>query len=308
MFLRVSHAHDHEHGHDHDHDHGRAFVVGMVLNFGFVVLEVVYGLVSHSMALLADAGHNVSDVLGLALAWGATVLVRRKPSKRRTYGMKKASVLTALVNGLLLVAATGAIAEESIRRLRNPAPVHGELVMAIALVGVLVNGGSALLFMRGKQRDLNVRSAFVHLAGDAAIALGVAAAGAIIHFTHFDLLDPIVSLLVSLLVFLSALGVLRDSLGLIMDAVPEGIDIDKVRGYLAALAGVREVHDLHVWPMSTTEVALTAHLVMDAMPEGNDLLRRVAKELHDEFEIGHATIQVETPESDPCHLAPDDKV
>ena len=303
MFVRVSHDHDHDH-----HGHGRAFVVGTAVNLAFVVVEVIVGLWAHSMALLADAGHNLGDVLGLALAGVATVLVRRKPSKRRTYGMKKASVLTALVNALLLVAATGGIAAESIRRLNHPAEIEGKAVIVIALVGVLVNGGSALLFLRGQERDLNVRSAFMHLAGDAAIALGVAAAGGVIFFTHIWVLDPSVSLVVSVLVFVGSVGLLRDSLGLSMDAVPEGIDIDRVRGYLAALGGVREVHDLHVWPMSTTEIALTAHLVMDAVPPDNVLLRRVAKDLHDEFEIGHATIQVETPESDPCHLAPEDCV
>ena len=309
MFQRVSHGHAHDHDHEHDHgEKGRAFAIGVGLNFAFVVVEVVFGLASRSMALLADAGHNLGDVLGLALAWGATILVQRKPSKRRTYGMKKASVLTALVNGLLLVAATGGVATESIRRLREPAHVEGVTVIAIALVGVAVNGGSAMLFMRSSRRDLNVRSAFMHLAGDAAIALGVAAAGGVILATHWFALDPIVSLVVSCLVFVSAIGLLRDSLGLIMDSVPEHVDIDRVRAYLAQLGGVREVHDLHVWPMSTTEVALTAHLVMDAMPPDNVLLRRVAKELHDEFEIGHATIQVETPESDPCHLAPEDRV
>ncbi len=270
--MRVSHD-------DHDHrGHGRAFVIGTAVNLAFVVVEVIVGFWAHSMALLADAGHNLGDVLGLALAGVATVLVQRKPSKRRTYGMKKASVLTALVNALLLVAATGGVAAESIRRLAHPAPIEGKAVIAVALVGVLVNGGSALLFLRGQDRDLNVRSAFMHLAGDAAIALGVAAAGAVIFFTHVWALDPIVSLVVSVLVFLSAIGLLRDSLGLIMDAVPEGIDIDRVRSYLAALGGVREVHDLHVWPMSTTEIALTAHLVMDAVPADNVLLRRVAKE------------------------------
>ena len=297
------------HEHDHEHDRtSRAFALGTLLNLAFVAVEAGFGFASRSMALVADAGHNLGDVLGLALAWGATFLVRRKPSKRHTYGMKKASVLTALVNALLLVAATGAIAEESIRRLHQPPHVAGWTVVAVALVGVLVNGGSALLFLRDEKRDLNVRSAFLHLAGDAAIALGVAAAGVVIVLTRFYALDAIVSLVVALLVLVSALGLLRDSLGLAMDAVPAGVDIDRVRGYLAAVTGVREVHDLHVWPMSTTEFALTAHLVMDAMPGDNRLLRRVAKELRDDLGIGHATIQVETRESDPCHLAPEDCV
>jgi cobalt-zinc-cadmium efflux system protein len=303
MFQLVSHEHA------HPETHGRAFALGVIVNLSFVVVEAVYGLAAHSMALVADAGHNLSDVLGLALSWGAALLVSRKPSKRRTYGLKKASVLTALINGLLLVAATGAIALESIRRLHHPTAVHGPVVLVVAIVGVVVNGGSALLFVRGGKRDLNVRSAFLHLAGDAAIALGVAATGAVILYTGWNALDPVVSLVVSVLVLLSALGLLRDSLGLVMDAVPEGIDIDRVRGYLGALAGVKEVHDLHVWPMSTTEVALTAHLVMDAMPADNDLIRRVAKELHDDLGIGHATIQVETCEqAEPCHLAAEDRV
>jgi cobalt-zinc-cadmium efflux system protein len=294
------HGHDHDHGHAHGHGHahavpdsGRAFAIGVLLNTGIVLAEAIYGVVGHSMALLADAGHNLGDVLGLLLAWGATVLAKRAPSGRRTYGLKRGSILAALGNAALLLFATGAVAWESIQRLAAPGDVDERGVMVVAALAVVVNGASALLFLRGKDDDLNVRSAFLHLAGDAAIALGVVVSGAVIYFTHWNWLDPVTSLAVSALVLWSTWALLRKSLDLALDAAPEHVDPEKVRAYLAALPGVTSVHDLHVWAMSTTETALTAHLVLGGPPPAG-FLARTCEQLHDEHRIAHATIQIET--------------
>ncbi len=298
--------HDHDHGHDHalPKDHGRAFLIGIALNVTIVVLEVVYGLVSHSMALVADAGHNLSDVLGLVLALGATVLAKRKPTSRRTYGFRKSSILAALANATLLLVVTGAVVWESIQRIRDPGIVHEKTVMVVAAIAVVINGASALLFLGGGKTDLNVRSAFLHLAGDAAIALGVVASGAVILFTGYYRLDPIVSIVVSILILVSTWSLLRKSLDLVLDAVPEGVDPDKVRAYLAGLVGVIEVHDLHIWAMSTTETALTAHLVMGADARDPSFLGDVCHGLNHRFHIAHATVQIETTDAPrDCGLA-----
>ena len=299
--------HDHDHGHAHGHelpkDHGRAFLIGIGLNVTIVVIEVIYGLLSHSMALLADAGHNLSDVLGLVLALGATVLVKRKPTARRTYGFRKSSILAALANATLLLLVTGGVVWESIQRLRNPGIVHEKTVMIVAGVAVIINGASALLFLGGGKHDLNVRSAFLHLAGDAAIALGVVASGAIILFTGYFRLDPIVSILVSVLILVSTWSLLRQALDLVLDAVPVGVDPDKVRAYLSGLPNVTQVHDLHIWAMSTTETALTAHLVLGNGPRAACFVGDVSQDLLDQFKIGHATIQIEEASShEACHL------
>jgi cobalt-zinc-cadmium efflux system protein len=304
------HDHDHGHGHGHDHghelpaDHGRAFLIGIALNVTIVVLEVVYGLMSHSMALVADAGHNLSDVLGLVLALAATVLAKRKPTARRTYGFRKSSILAALANATLLLVVTGGVVWESIQRIRDPGIVHEKTVMIVAGIAMLINGASALLFLRGGKHDLNVRSAFLHLAGDAAIALGVVASGAVILFTGYYRLDPIVSILVSVLILVSTWSLLRRSLDLVLDAVPEGVDPDKVRAYLCGLPDVIEVHDLHIWAMSTTETALTAHLVMNADSRDPSFLGDVSHGLSHRFNIAHATVQIETADAPrDCHLA-----
>jgi len=298
----------HEHEHHEQPDPGRAFLAGVVLNVGFVIVEVVYGLRAHSLALLSDAGHNLGDVLGLTLALVATVLARSKPSRHRTYGLRKGTVLAALANATILVAATGAIAWQSVLRLAHPVAPEGLTMVGVAAAGVVVNGGSALLFMRNGEQDLNVRSAFLHLAGDAAIALGVVVAGVVIAMTGWVLIDPIASLLVSLLVLASSWRLLRTGLRLVVDAVPESVDMDAVRAVLAAASGVKEVHDLHVWALSTTEVALTAHLVMVERPADNDLLHDLSRRLHEAFGIAHATIQIETDGAPECRLAPDDHV
>ncbi len=284
----------------------RAFVLGVVLNLAIVVLEVVYGLVARSMALLADAGHNLGDVLGLVLAGAAAFLARRRPTKHRTYGYRRLTLLAALANSVLLLLAVGAIASEAIRRLQAPQPVSEHAVIVVAAIAVVVNGASALVFTRGAEHDVNVRAAFLHLAGDAGISLGVVVSGVIMLRTGWLWLDPAVSLGVALLVLASTWSLLRRSLNLVLDAVPEGIDIDEVRRFLASLPRVRDVHDLHVWPLSTTETALTAHLVMPSNTCEPTFLADVCHELHERFEIEHATLQVDPEDApDPCRLAPE---
>jgi cobalt-zinc-cadmium efflux system protein len=273
----------------------RAFGIGVAINVAVVVVEIVYGVAARSMALVADAGHNASDVLGLALAWGATLLGAREPSARRTYGFRRVTIVAALANASMLLVATGGVGWQSILRLRDPAAVDGHTVMIVAALAVVANAASAALFLRDRHRDLNVRSAFLHLAGDAAIALGIVASGMVIALTGLSIVDPIVSLLVSLLILASTWGVLRRALDLLLDAVPEGIDAEAVRAYLAALPDVRDVHDLHIWAMSTTETALTVHLVVggDAPKRERAFLIEVTGGLHEKFTIGHATLQLE---------------
>lgn len=298
--------------HDHNHaavSHNRAFAIGVALNIGFVITEVVFGKLAHSLALLADAGHNLSDVLGLLLAWGASYLAKRRPTQRRTYGLRRASILAALFNAVLLLIAVGAIAWEAIGRLVNTAPVSGGTVIVVAAVGVAVNTITALLFMSGRQHDLNIRGAFLHMAADAMVSLGVVAAGIIIGMTGWTWVDPAISLLIAAVITVGTWGLLQQSINLSMDAVPEGIELPSVRAFLAGLPGVVEVHDLHIWGMSTTETALTVHLVKADAAVDDDWLAWVGRQLHDRFKIEHATIQVESGDaSQPCRLAPEDIV
>ncbi len=307
-------GHDHSHGAgDGGHAHakptgGRAFVIGIALNLGFVVVEAVFGVLSHSMALLADAGHNLGDVLGLGLAWIAMILARRAPSAKRTYGFRGTTILASVANAVLLLFVTGGIAAESARRLLGPEPVAGRTIVYVALAGVVINGSSALLFMRDRKNDLNVRSAFMHLASDAALALGVAIAGGVMLATSWWWLDPVVSIALSLVILAATWSLLKSSLHLAVQGVPEHIDMRAVQEYLAHVPGVIEVHDLHVWSMSTTEIALTAHLVMPNEACTPTLLGDVAARLHDEFAIEHSTIQVCPPEAPECVLAPAGKV
>ena len=298
----------HVHGHAHSHapkDFGRAFLFGIILNTGFVVAEVVYGLIGNSLALLADAGHNLSDVVGLLLAWGASVLVKRIPSKRFTYGLRSTSILAALINAVLLLVVTGGIAWEAVLRFRHPANVEGLTVIVVAAFGVAINLGTALLFMARRKGDLNVRGAFTHMAADAAVSLGVVIAGFAIMSSGWLWLDPSVSLIISGLIVIGTWGLLRDSVNLALHAVPEGIDSDKVRAYLMSVDGVNEVHDLHIWAMSTTETALTVHLVMPSGYPGDIFRNSVSDVLHERFKIGHSTIQIEINDSThSCKLAP----
>lgn len=303
-------VHDHNHGH-HGHQHGpadysRAFAIGTILNVGFVLIEVIYGITAHSVALLADAGHNLSDVLSLVLAWGAMRLTRRQPSHRYTYGLRRSSILIALLNAIILLVAMGGITWEAIQRFSEPGPVAGGTVVGVATVGIVINTVTALMFLSGRKRDLNIRGAFLHMTADAAVSLGVVLAGVAIIATGWLWFDPVVSLIIVVVVVVGTWQLLQDSVNLALDAVPEGIEPLAVRTYLTELPGVAQVHDLHIWAMSTTETALTAHLVVPTGYPGDAFLTKTCKELHDRFSIEHTTLQVETGDpSHPCSLEPD---
>jgi cobalt-zinc-cadmium efflux system protein len=298
------HGHDHHgHGHHAPRDFGAAFAVGIGLNFAFVVVEVVYGVLAHSMALLADAGHNLSDVLALALAWGASRLARREPSPRYTYGLRSTSILAALVNAALLLLVTGGIVWESILRLADPEPVASKTVMWVALAGIVVNAVSAIPFAKSGG-DLNIRAAFLHLAADAAVSLGVVIAAVLTLYTGWLWLDPVMGIAIAVTIIVGTWGLLRDSVTMALDAVPPHIDPAGVRAYLAKLSGVAEVHDLHIWAMSTTETALTVHLVMPKGHPGDGFTAEICKELRDHHHVHHTTVQIETG-AQPCVLAPD---
>jgi cobalt-zinc-cadmium efflux system protein len=299
----------HQHGaHGHSHapaSFGRAFLIGVVLNTGFVVAEAVYGFFANSLALLADAGHNLSDVLGLLLAWAAASLVKRQPSARYTYGMKRTSILASLANAMLLLVASGAIMLEAVRRFGEPEPVAEATVIWVALVGILINGGTALGFMAGRKHDLNIRGAFLHMLTDALVSLGVVVSGLVVLATGWLWVDPLVSVTIAVVIVAGTWSLLRDSINLALDAVPANIDRGAIHTYLAALPGVSEVHDLHIWAMSTTEVALTAHLVRPGAGLDDRLLTEACRELSHRFGVGHATLQVEAGDpAHPCVLAP----
>ncbi|WP_342150512.1 cation diffusion facilitator family transporter [Methylorubrum sp. SB2] len=303
------HDHDHDHGPGHTHAHvpkdfGRAFAVGIALNVGFVVLEAAYGFLSNSMALVADAGHNLSDVLGLAAAWLAAVLVKRAPTARFTYGLRGSSILAALFNAVMLLVATGAIIAEAIQRFLEPAAVAGTTVMVVAGIGILINGFTAWLFASGGKHDINIRGAYLHMAADAAVSLGVVLAGLAILATGYDWIDPVVSLVIAALIIVSTWGLLTESLRMALAAVPPRIDPLAVRACLAGRPGVVSLHDLHIWPMSTTEVALTAHLVVAEAPVG-DFLKETADVLRGLFGIHHTTLQIELQGRTACTLAED---
>jgi len=294
-----------ETNHHHHHsppDYSRAFAVGVTLNVLFVVVEAFYGVVSGSLALLTDAGHNLSDVFGLLLAWGAAALARKRPSARRTYGYSRATIIASLFSGLLLMGAVGAIGWEAVGRLMDPPQPAGKTIMIVAAIGVVINTVTALFFFSGKDNDLNIRGAFLHMAADAAVSLGVVASGALILFYGLNWVDPVISLVIAAVIFLSTWGLLRDSLNLAVDAVPRNVDPEAVRNYLAGLPGVTAVHDLHIWPLSTTDTALTSHLVMQPLPDSDRFLNEVVQRLLEEYSIDHATIQLERHESDiVCH-------
>ncbi len=303
-----NHAHDHGHGHGHGHGHShapatfdRAFAIGIGLNIAYVLAEAGFGLAYDSVALLADAGHNLSDVLGLAVAWGGATLARTPPTKRFTYGLKGSTILAALSNALLLLVALGAIVLEAAQRLAEPRPVPGLTVAAVATVGILVNGFTAWLFARGRHGDVNIRGAYLHMAADALVSAGVVAAGIAIWFTGWRWLDPLTSLVLAAVIVVQTIDLLRESGEMALAAVPRGIDFDQVEAALAGLPGVARIHDLHIWPMSTTEPVLTAHLVMPHGAPGDDFLRGAEAMLRARFGIGHATLQVESGGA--CELA-----
>ena len=307
--------HSHSHAHDHTHTHGgdarsarlgRAFAAGIALNVAFVIVEVILGLMANSLALVADAMHNLSDVVGLVLAWGASALALRPPSARFTYGFRGSTILAALANAMLLLVVTGGIAWEALHRLKNPGIVNETLMIWMATAGIVINGVTAWFFMADRKSDLNVRGAYLHMAADAGVSAGVALAGAGMLLTGWLWLDPAVSLVIVATIFVGTWGLLRDSVKLALHAAPESVDPSEVRGYLCALKGVAEVHDLHIWGMSTTETALTAHLVMPAGHPGDDFIAHVVHDIEHRFRIGHVTIQIEMGTSaNPCALAPD---
>ena len=313
--MSASHDHSQDHAHDshahhgagHAHspqDFGRAFAIGIGLNIAFVAIEFAYGLLANSMALVADAGHNLSDVLGLVVAWIAAVLSKRPPSERYTYGLGGSSILAALFNAVLLLVAVGAIALEAIQRLLHPEPVAEVTVMMVAGIGIVINGLTAWLFASGRKGDLNIRGAFLHMVADAAVSAGVVVAALVVLLTGWTWLDPLTSLVIVGVIVWGTWSLLRDSLAMSVSAVPNHIDPQAVRQYLEARTGVTQVHDLHIWPMSTTETALTAHLVVPAGHPGDPFLLSTATELRHRFGIGHSTLQIEIS-AEACRLAPD---
>ncbi len=282
-----------EHHHSHAANYGRAFSIGIALNVLFVLVEMYYGWQADSLALLSDAGHNLSDVLGLAIAWSGFYLGKLRPSQKHTYGLGRATILSALFNALVLLIAIGGIAWEAIARFSHPVPIQGGTVMLVAAIGVAINSITAWLFMSGNKDDLNLRGAFLHMAADALVSLGVVIAGAIFIWTGWSWIDPAISLVIAVVILLGTWGLLRQSLHLSLDGVPPSIDLSEVRNYLAAQPHVCEVHDLHVWAMSTSEIALTVHLVVPDGHPGDNFLKSVSDELHEKFAIEHATIQIE---------------
>lgn len=311
------HKHDHGHDHGHAHDHGghshshapanfdRAFLIGITLNTGFVVAETIYGLLANSLALIADAGHNLSDVLGLVLAWAAASLAKRQPTDRYTYGMRRTPILASLANAMLLLVASGAIVWEAVQRFSEPAPVAETTVIWVALIGIAINGATALGFMAGRKGDLNIRGAFLHMVADAVVSLGVVVSALVVLYTGWQWVDPLVSIAIAVVIVAGTWTLLKDSINLALDAVPSSIDRPAIETYLKALPGVSEIHDLHIWAMSTTEVALTVHLVRPGAPLDDGLLAQASRDLSVRFGVAHATLQVESGDpAHPCALAP----
>ena len=298
-------AHDHYAKHPQAPiNYRKAFAIGIALNVSYVAVEAVFGLFAHSLALVADAGHNLSDVLSLLLAWGASEFGQSKPSKRFTYGLRSSSILASLANAIILLIAIGAIAWEAFQRFSQPQEVPAVTVMVVAGFGVLINAATALLFMRGRHRDLNIKGAFLHMAADAGVSLGVVLAGLAIKLTGQYWIDPAMSLVIVAVIAIGTWGLLRESIRLALLAVPEGVELERVEHYLASLPDVTAVHDLHIWPMSTTQTALTAHLEMPNGSGGDEFLHNVCQHLHDEFRIEHCTIQIEQ-NAKACSLAPE---
>jgi cobalt-zinc-cadmium efflux system protein len=310
-------THDHQHGHGHGHEghshgglghghapqnFGKAFAIGVALNAAFVVLEVVYGVWGHSVALLADAGHNLSDALGLGVAWAAVILAKRKPTSRFTYGLGGTSILAALFNAVFLLVVTGGLTWEAIQRFYQPEPVAGKTVMIVAACGIVLNGFCAWLFSKGSKGDLNVRGAFMHMAADALVSLGVVIGGFVILLTGWHWIDPVMTLGINAVIVWGTWSLLTGSLTMSLNAVPSGIDMTKVRTFLLGLPSVKDIHDLHVWSLSTTETALTCHLVMPDGHPGDEVLAHAADELEEHFGIGHVTLQPEKSAS-AAHIA-----
>ncbi len=291
--------------HDHNHqisNYNRAFAIGVMLNVIFVAIEAGYGVAAGSLALIADAGHNLTDVLSLLLAWGAGLLATKPATEKRTYGFRKVTIMASLASAILLLVALGGITWEAIGRFFDPKPVEGMTVIAVAAIGVVINTITALLFVSGQKHDLNIRGAFLHMAADAGVSFGVVVAGIIIMVTGWLLIDPLISLLIVAVILVGTWSLLRDSMNLAIDSVPKGIDIAGIKRYLTSLENVSQIHDLHVWPLSTTEVALSVHLIMIDDSLNNDFLPKLQQQLHDRFSIEHSTIQVERQCDGPCML------
>lgn len=281
-------------GHSHTpEDFSRAFAIGIALNIAIVVIEFIFGLLANSMALISDAGHNLSDVLGLVVAWAGARMAKKSPSPRFTYGLKKASILAALINALFLLVAVGAIGAEAIRRLVHPVPAEARTMIWVAALAIAVNLVTAMLFARGRSRDLNIRAAYMHMAADAAVSTAVVGAGFVILWSGLQWVDPVMSLAVAAVILWGSVGLLRESVGMSLMGVPSGIDVAKVERALASIGGVNSVHDLHVWPLSTTETALTAHIVTARADYPDTLIESARTLLHDQFGIEHCTLQIE---------------
>ncbi len=301
--MNAGHAHDHSHA---KADYNAAFAIGIALNITFVAIEAFYGWKVDSLALLADAGHNLSDVIGLVLAWGGALAQRLQPDARHTYGWKRASILAAFINAVLLLVAMGSLAWEALHRLPSPQPIEGITIMVVAGIGIVVNTATALLFMRGSETDLNIRGAFLHMAADALVSAGVVVAGGLALAFGWTWLDPVVSLVIAAIIVLGTWRLFRQSVHLLFDGVPDGVDLRAVRALLEGLPGVARVHDLHVWAMGTSEIALTAHLVMPTGHPDDRFLKNATEQLHDRFDIEHVTIQVmQVPFTRPCGGMPD---
>lgn len=303
------HSHDHAHSHGPGHSHapasfGKAFAVGIGLNTIFVAVELGFGFWANSIALIADAGHNLSDVFGLIVAWVGAVLAKRAPTKRFSYGLKGSSILAAMANAIILLVAIGAIILEAIRRFQDPQPVQGGTVMIVAGIGILINGITALLFASGRKHDLNIRGAYLHMAADAGVSAAVVGSGLLILLTGALWIDSAMSLAVALVILWGTWGLLRDSVAMSLAAAPAGLDVNAVEEDLKSLPGVSDVHDLHVWNMSTSEAALTAHLLMPDGYPGDDFLHQTAQRLEQKFNVHHVTLQVETATAGECKLEP----
>jgi cobalt-zinc-cadmium efflux system protein len=289
------------HSHTHEvKDFGKAFAIGIALNVAYIIIEVIYGLIVNSLALIADAGHNLSDVLGLVIAWVASYLVKKSATKKYTYGLKKSSVLAAFLNAMILLVAIGIIIWEAIGRFADPQPIEGTTIMIVAGIGVLINAVTALLFFSGRKQDLNIKGAFLHMAADAGISLGVVIVGLVLTFTNYYWLDPVVSIAIALIIFYGTWDLLKDSTSLALDAVPKEIDKEGVDNYFDSLPELKGIHDLHIWAMSTTETALTVHAVVEENCRCNVLIDKISEDLRDKFNIVHTTIQIEEPGDKDC--------
>ena len=299
----------HSHNHPGPSNYNVAFAIGTILNITFVVIEAIYGFLSNSLALIADAGHNLGDVIALVLAWGATLLAQAKPTRLKTYGLRRGTILAALISAVMLLMTMAVVAWEAIGRFSAPISVDSKTIIIIAAIGVLINTGTALLFLPSKNNDLNIKAAFIHMAADAGVSLGVVMTGILILFTEIFWLDPAISLIIVIVIVISTWGLLNDSFNLAMDGVPKGIDPDQVRKFILRQDGVKEIHDLHIWGMSTTQVALTAHIVRDKSQLDDSFLHKLSTDLQEKFGIIHPTIQIESDShAHACEQAQPDSV